>query len=396
MKIRWDRTYLKYSFYVILTLVIAYFFKIVVDHIGELLHWLRFLILEILDILAPLIWGCVIAYLLYPVVRFFERRVQGVGNVLQINKLATDLNLQRVYAVIVTYLIVILLIVVTFNNVGPQLSQSYQRLLTNIPKYSYSIEYYYNQFYNANEQLNNSGLPEEVKLKIINTIESITNRFSKSMGAVADFIVKFFANLVDIFLSIIISFYLLKDLDFFKKSYSRLKRLTVPIDYQIQLDRIVIDINDVFQKFLRGQVVVGLIVGALSMASLLIIKVDFAVILGIFAGITNIIPYFGPFIGGVPAVIVGLLSGGIGKAVTVMILFTVIQQVESLFITPKIVGGEVGLHPLYVILSIIIGGSYFGIIGMILGVPVAALIRKLYNFILTNLEEKEIKPRCEE
>jgi predicted PurR-regulated permease PerM len=104
------------------------------------------------------------------------------------------------------------------------------------------------------------------------------------------------------------------------------------------------------------------------------------------AGISNVIPYFGPIIGSIPAVIVGLLSGSPIKALFAVIVLIVVQQIDSTLISPKVVGDSVGLHPLFVMLSIIIGGAYFGLWGMLIAVPTAAIIKM---FLIRWIEERK-------
>jgi len=102
---------------------------------------------------------------------------------------------------------------------------------------------------------------------------------------------------------------------------------------------------------------------------------EFAVFVGIFAGICNIIPYFGPIIGMVPAFIIGVLTDGIWQGLIAIIVLFVIQQIDGSLIYPRVVGSSTGLHPLFVLLAVSIGGFYFGLVGMILAVPIAGIIQ---------------------
>ena len=112
--------------------------------------------------------------------------------------------------------------------------------------------------------------------------------------------------------------------------------------------------------------------------------VGFAVPIGLITGFADIIPYIGPFLGFIPAVIFALLKSPI-KALWVIIIFTIIQQIESNIITPKVVGESVGIHPVTVILALIIGGGFFGVIGMILAVPVVGISKVLYSYLVENI-----------
>ena len=134
------------------------------------------------------------------------------------------------------------------------------------------------------------------------------------------------------------------------------------------------DIDNAFGKFIRGQIIVASFIGILTTTALSIIDVKYAVFLGLFAGIANVIPYFGPIIGLVPTIIFALFDSP-GKALYASGAFVLIQQIESGILTPKIIGESVGVHPVYVILSLFIGGKLMGIAGMILAVPVLVAIK---------------------
>jgi predicted PurR-regulated permease PerM len=163
---------------------------------------------------------------------------------------------------------------------------------------------------------------------------------------------------------------MLKDSDYFKKQFI----LLLPKTKRTKFILLLRDIDNVFGKYIRGQIIVGSFVGVFTTIALIIIKVKYAFVLGIFAGISNIIPYFGPFIGIVPTILLALLDST-SKAFYAAGAFVLIQQVESGFLTPRIIGKSVGIHPVYVIMSLIIGGKLLGVIGLILAVPVLAAIK---------------------
>jgi predicted PurR-regulated permease PerM len=113
---------------------------------------------------------------------------------------------------------------------------------------------------------------------------------------------------------------------------------------------------------------------------------EFAVFIGCFAGISNIIPYFGPVLGMIPAFIVGAFTGGLTQGLLAVLVLLVIQQIDANIIYPKVVGSTTGLHPLFVLLAVSVSGSFFGILGMILAVPAAGILQV---FILKWVRKKE-------
>ncbi len=156
-----------------------------------------------------------------------------------------------------------------------------------------------------------------------------------------------------------------------------------------RLNKTIFEINDIISKFIRGQLLDGLIVGLISSIGLSIIGLDFAILIGITAGIANVIPYVGPLIGCIPAIIVGILSPNPIMALWAVLLLLAVQQLDSAVISPKIVGDSMGLHPIFVIMAIIIGGNLAGILGMLLSVPVAGIIKLFLMKVVTKRQKQD-------
>jgi predicted PurR-regulated permease PerM len=185
----------------------------------------------------------------------------------------------------------------------------------------------------------------------------------------------FGSNIVNIVLGLIVAFYILKDIEYFRELYDKTVKAFIKEQKNEKLSSLFEDINLILSQFIRGQLLAALIVGILSSIGLSIIRLDFAILIGMTAGIANIIPYFGPIIGSFPAIIVGLLSGSPIKAFLAVIVLVAVQQIDGTLISPRIVGNSVGLHPVFVMLSIIIGSAYLGLLGMLIAVPIAAIIK---------------------
>ncbi|HEX3032252.1 MAG TPA: AI-2E family transporter, partial [Bacillota bacterium] len=144
------------------------------------------------------------------------------------------------------------------------------------------------------------------------------------------------------------------------------------------------DMDQVLRGFIRGHLLVCGLVGGLSALGLYLIGVPFALLLGIIAGILDIIPFFGPILGAVPALALALLQSWQATIYT-LLLFVIIQQVEGNIITPKILGEAVGLHPLIIIFALLAGGHLWGVTGMIIALPLAAVIRVAARYMLIKL-----------
>jgi predicted PurR-regulated permease PerM len=160
----------------------------------------------------------------------------------------------------------------------------------------------------------------------------------------------------------------------------------IPDRWRSDIVGLLIEMDNSLGSFIRGQLLISAIVGILIAVGLSVIGVDFPLIIGLIAGIFNIVPYFGPVIGAIPAVILALLRSPL-SAVYVVILFVVINQVESSVISPNILGEHVGLHPVTVIFCILSGGHLFGFLGIVLAVPVTAVIKVTLRYVHNKLLE---------
>lgn len=193
---------------------------------------------------------------------------------------------------------------------------------------------------------------------------------------------------VDVFLGVIASVYLIADKDFFVHLCRKLLHITLPQKTCAAVIDILHEINGIVSSFLRGIFIDSLLVGVLSAAALTVVGIDFAVFIGLVAGIFNVIPYFGPLLGMAPAFISGIISGDIMKGILAVTVLFAVQQLDSNLIYPRIVGKSTGLKPLFVLAAVSAGGYFAGIAGMILSVPAAGII----SLFVTRWALKKEKP----
>lgn len=179
------------------------------------------------------------------------------------------------------------------------------------------------------------------------------------------------------FIGLVASIYLLKDKEFFLSLWQKFLSMILKQKVHGVTNEILGEINNVLTTFIKGALIDSLIVAFLSSLALSLVKVEYAVIIGIIGGLLNIIPYFGPFFGMVPAFLVALTTNGLGQAIIAVLALLGVQQIDSNYIYPKVVGSSTGLHPLFVLLSVSIFGYFGGIVGMLLAVPAAGIIQIL-------------------
>jgi predicted PurR-regulated permease PerM len=179
----------------------------------------------------------------------------------------------------------------------------------------------------------------------------------------------------------VLAYYLLADLPRIKLEFARL----LPPSARQPVLACLADLDAVLAGWIRGQLLLAAAVGALATVALLLLRVRFAFTLGLVAGLGELVPYFGPVLGAIPALAVAATTGGLPLALEVGLAFLLIQQTESMLLAPRIVGGSVGLHPLVVIASLLVGERLGGLWGVVLAVPAAACLRVLGRHVVRAL-----------
>ncbi|MGB9813162.1 MAG: AI-2E family transporter [Thermovenabulum sp.] len=303
-------------------------------------------------IILPFIIGIVIAYVLNPVVNFLVKK-----------------GIKRTVAVAIIYFILIGYTVVTLFYVIPVLIIELNKIIELLPNYSKDVQRYFT--------LIKGNIGDNIPPSIRSVIENQILRFEtqivillqNTMNMIIQSFSSFFSTVI---LGPIVGFYLLKDLEKIKKNIE----LLLPEKYRSNILVFLKKVDLALGKYIRGQLIVCFIIGVLTSFTLYLLKVDFALLIGILAAVTDIIPYFGPIIGAFPALAIALIKYP-QKIPWIVISLAIIQQVESGIISPYIVGENLDLHPLIVIFSLLFGGTFFGIWGLIFAAPIAAVIKLL-------------------
>lgn len=313
------------------------------------------------QIFSLVFYSMVLAYLLNPIVNFLESK-----------------GVKRTIGILIVFMFLILIIVTIILAFIPKLSKEFENLITILPNYFNRIYNFFNKiFIKYSKHIDElppvfQGVRNVFLVGLRNFQESLLNYLIEITNSV----VLMFSKFLKLIIVPILTFYFLKDKDYFKKKII----FTIPRKHRNTILQIGREIDIVLGKFIRGQLLVCSFVGISTTIALLIIGVDFALIIGFVAGIADLIPYFGPVIGIFPAVIFALLKSPI-KVLWVIIAFVIIQQLECNVIEPKIVGSSIGIHPVLVIISLLIGGNYFGIIGMIFAIPITIVLKVTTNFL---------------
>lgn len=360
IKIHW-RTW---AFYVTIGLVLILVYKLL-DSINGLVFGVR----QLFSIVSPFLVGILLAYLLY----IPENKIENLFKKSQKIKIRKN---SRKLGIFFTYIITLLLLIIIINFIFPVLIKSINELIGNVPiYYSKVIDSYNNlpddsflkteQVYNTLKELQNFDFKQYV------SVEKITSYIKGAVGIAR--------GIFDIFVAIVVSVYILSErneiLSFFKKFIRAIfKEKTCNF-----IEKNFYRSNRIFFKFISSQFIDAVIVGIIATIVMNLLKIKYASLLGFGIGLFNMIPYFGAIIAIGFAAFITFITAGISKTIIMLIIIIILQQIDANIINPKIIGDSLKISPLLVILAVTIGGGYFGIIGMFLGVPIAAVLKILVN-----------------
>lgn len=355
---------------------------------------------KVLDVLAPVLLGLCIAYLINPLFRIFERRVfSRIGSV----------SLRRTLSLLLTYLVVLALIAGLILLIIPQLIESVKTFAGNFEAHLDSLV---NQLNAVIAWINNrvpsaDGSPVIDPLDRATVLEKVNGLWGSLMQLIRDNmengnISKIFAILgqtasavTDIILAVFISLYVLATKELRYAQIIRFRVACVPESVNRILTRILTIADRSFGGFLRGKLLDSTIVGILVYLFCRIAQVPNALLVAVIVGITDIIPVIGPFIGVIPSAVIILLTDPI-KVIFFLVAILVIQQIDGNIIAPKILGENTGVSSLCVMIAIILMGSLWGLVGMIVGVPLFATVLELLKiWINRRLYEKGLPNEME-
>ena len=334
------------------------------DNFTAIGNWIK----NFFGALMPFIIGLLIAYLFYIPCRKIESVYKKSKKIKFISKRARGLS------VLTIYLIALLILVIAINYLLPIISSSIIDLATN-------IQGYYSSLMNNIDNLpEDSIFKNELFIDIIDSVRNIDLKQFFNMNKLAEYaqgVINVAGGIFDFFVAIIVSVYLLLQrkeiLEFIKKLGRALFKENTYRNFGKYFDRT----NNIFFNFLAGQLLDGLVIGIISSIAMSILGVKYAVLLGFMIGIFNLIPYFGAIIAVIIATLITLLTGGFWQALIMVIVVTILQQIDANIINPKILGDKLKISPLLVIFAVSLGGTYFGVWGMFLSVPIVAVIKVL-------------------
>ncbi|MDE6195538.1 MAG: AI-2E family transporter [Erysipelotrichaceae bacterium] len=346
---------------------------------------LKGFIAQLFDLATPFIIGFSIAFLLNQPMVFIEEKLLG--------KVRIKPRLKRTIAALSALILALFLVSAFLALLIPQVFDSLSSLVKSAPSHIEELQAYVTNFIEANN-IDIAQITDFVG--DIDIFGKLTAFFSNALPAMVRFSLRFTTFLFDIVLGIMSAIYIMLDKERLKRSVKVANYAIFPKDIADYLVGLVIDAKHIFNNFIIGKAIDSFIIGVLCYIGLVIINIPYALLLAVIIGITNMIPIFGPFIGAVPGVLILMIINPV-LAIYFVIFIFVLQQFDGNILGPLILGDKLGLSSLWILVSVTIGGSLFGIIGMFIGVPIFTVIYTgLRRYFYYRLDKKKLVVEIEE
>ena len=379
MKINWNNKYTTISVYALIVILLSLIGHKFITEIDISLDAFR----QLLTILQPFIIGFVIAYLLNFILKFYEEKVFTFKAVSRLNQ-----SMIRKISILCSYLTAGFIFYMFIQFVLPQLIESMSGLINDIPRYI-------KEFTTAIENnIYNLDIDEQYLVLIGEKLTEFMNWFmqflTNLLPLVGNALFTFASSIWNVIIGLIISIYFLLEKERFlainKKMVTALFNETV----SSRLIELTQRTNLMFGKFISGQILDSALIGVLIFIVLSIFKMPYVLFLSVLMGCTNVIPFFGPFIGAIPSAIIVLFAAP-SQFLWFIVIILVIQQIDGNLVGPKILGDSIGISPFWIIFSILTFGKLFGFVGMVVAVPLFAVIYSVVKEIIeARLTRKEL------
>lgn len=352
---------------------------------------------KLFSVLTPVLYGLGMAYLLAPIVNFLERAILRLRDKLE-RKRGRAIRIHkgwlRAASIFLTWAVALVLVYLLLSMLVPQLVDSITTLVNNLESYYTTIYNWVTGLLSDNPELTdlfNRYYNETIQwltTKLLPGLQTAVTNFTGSLVTGVWSVVIFTKNFL---IGIIVSVYLLAAKE---KSTARCCKLlygVLPEEQAKFAMRGFRRMDHIFSGFVRGKLLDSLIIGILCFIGCSILKLPYTPLVSVVVGVTNVIPFFGPFLGAIPCALLILLVSPL-KCLYFVIFIFLLQQLDGNVIGPKILGDSTGISSLWVIVAILVGGGFGGVLGMFLGVPIFACLQVLVRWLLNTRLEKRHMP----
>ena len=382
---KWDKKYLYWGITAFCVIASAILFYMALNYIGLLGRAFGALV----KILSPFIWGLVISYLLGPLARALQARVFDpiTAKLYRKNKRSNGSALSRGLAVFCSEVVMLAVIAALVYLILPQLYSSLETIVINSPVYIDNATQWLTRILEDYPEIEDYATKAlgDVNQFLTNWLQSTVlpelGNLLSNVGAGVYYVLMAIYNLV---IGIIVSIYLLNNKETFKANAKRVLYTIFSVESTKKFLDGLAFADKTFMGFIKGKLLDSAIIGLICYIGCALLRMPYAMLISVIVGVTNIIPFFGPFIGAIPSALLVLLVDPL-KCLIFIIFIIVLQQVDGNIIGPKVLGSSIGINGFWVMFSIILGAGIFGFWGMLLGVPVFVVI---YTIINNNMDKK--------
>ncbi len=306
--------------------------------------------------MIPFVLAVTLTYVLLPVVEWGTRQ-----------------GLTRTQAILILYLLMSLVFTGFLAYLIPSFARELYAFSASIPKYTRTIQELINVY---QADYSKAPLPDTVRKAIDDMLLEGEVRLQNLIQRTIEESLAAFSVLISLVLAPILGFYFLRDLPRFRTTFVNL----LPSKHKKPVLNMLSDMDYVLTAFIRGQLLIAFLVGTMVAVAMSLLGVRYSLLIGFIAGIFNIIPYVGPIVGAIPGVLLAALESP-ALVIKVIVAFVVIQQIDAVILSPKIMGDRLGLHPLLILSAVLTGGYHYGIFGALFAVPLVAFLRVLFSHI---------------
>ena len=334
-------------------------------------------------LIRPVIIAFGIAYVLNRPMIFVEKKLKGISRKLFKKEITSGVS--RGITILFLFLLVVGAIYVLFNSIIPPIIKNLRLLLESLPMFQDSMSYYINELGPYVQSFITQQQIDQISSFVTNLLSS-AGTYALQLGTGVITNVTGFA--ISTLTTIILSIYFLKHKEVLIDSLNKGAEVLLSEKVLSRVKQLLRDLDTVFGGFLIAQLIAALLAGICSTIILLLIGHPFAILVGLVTGVANVIPYIGPILGAILGSVLGLFSS-LHLAILSLILLTIYQQLDANVIQPKLLSSSVGLNPVWVLIAILIGGHYLGMVGMIVSIPSAALAQIYLTRRYHRLKEKQ-------
>ena len=398
MRFRWNKQYLGWGLTAFFVIAASILLFVAITNSASIAAGVQ----NLINAIMPIIYGFIFAYLFCPIVIFFETRVFGKlfpPKKKDCSKSCGELNVfvknkpARVLSIIVAILIFLTILVGIISAIAPQLDATIKTLIANIPSYVDTVTGWVNNIFDSYPEIGAeiTALVNEAASGIRNFLSlDILPQVGDYLGFLTNGLMSLVGTIMNIVLGLVVSAYCLYSKELFAAQAKKIIYSMVTVKHANGFIGAVRKVHSSFGNFITGTLIDSFIVGCITFIALTIFDIPFALLVSVIMGLTNIIPYFGPFIGAIPSAFLILMENPL-KSLIFIIIVLIIQNVNGNVISPKILGESMGLSSFWVIFAILAGQGILGFWGMIIGIPVFAVIYSaVKTLIASRLKKKEL------